>query len=83
MSGNTFGSIFKVTTFGESHGPALGVIIDGVPAGISLDVTDIQKNLTAANPVRAYLPPSVTKLMPWRYFQEYLKVSPPVHLLHC
>ena len=34
MSGNTFGKIFKITTFGESHGSALGGIIDGVPAGI-------------------------------------------------
>ena len=34
MSGNTFGRLFRVTTFGESHGPGLGCIIDGVPAGI-------------------------------------------------
>ena len=34
MAGNTFGNIFKITTFGESHGPALGGVIDGCPSGI-------------------------------------------------
>ena len=38
MAGNTFGNIFKVTTFGESHGPALGGVIDGCPPGIKLDL---------------------------------------------
>jgi chorismate synthase len=37
MGGNTFGNIFRITTFGESHGAVLGVIIDGVPAGITFD----------------------------------------------
>ena len=36
MAGNTFGNIFKLTTFGESHGPALGGVIDGCPPGIDL-----------------------------------------------
>ena len=38
MSGNTFGKIFKITTFGESHGETLGVIIDGCPSGIEIDL---------------------------------------------
>ena len=42
MAGNTFGNIFKISTFGESHGPAIGVVIDGVPPNISLDESDIQ-----------------------------------------
>jgi len=50
MSGNTFGDIFRVTTFGESHGPALGVIIDGVPAGIKLDQEQIQHELDRRRP---------------------------------
>ncbi len=37
MSGNSFGKVFKVTTFGESHGEALGVVIDGIPAGLAVD----------------------------------------------
>ena len=35
---NTFGEIFRLTTFGESHGPAIGGVIDGMPAGISIDL---------------------------------------------
>lgn len=45
MSGNTFGKIFCVTTWGESHGPGVGVVIDGCPAGLSLSEKDIQKEL--------------------------------------
>ena len=45
MSGNTFGKLFTVTTFGESHGPALGCIIDGCPPGLELSESDIQPDL--------------------------------------
>ena len=37
MSGNSFGKIFKLTTFGESHGPAIGGVIEGMPAGFKID----------------------------------------------
>lgn len=50
MSANTFGQIFKVTTFGESHGPALGVIIDGCPAGVHFNHELILKNLNRRRP---------------------------------
>lgn len=50
MSGNTFGRLFRVTTFGESHGPGLGCIIDGVPAGIRLDPALIQHDLDRRRP---------------------------------
>ena len=50
MSGNTFGKIFKVTTFGESHGASLGGVIDGVPAGISIDEKTIQHDLDRRKP---------------------------------
>ncbi|OJF77557.1 MAG: chorismate synthase [Treponema sp. CETP13] len=50
MSGNTIGEIFKVTTFGESHGPALGCVIDGCPAGIPIDILKIQKALDKRKP---------------------------------
>ena len=50
MSGNTFGRLFRVTTFGESHGPGLGCIIDGVPAGIRLDPALIQRDLDRRRP---------------------------------
>jgi chorismate synthase len=45
MSGNTFGRSFTVTTFGESHGPGLGCIIDGCPPGLELDEEDIQRDV--------------------------------------
>ena len=55
MSGNTFGAVFRVTTFGESHGPALGVIIDGVPSGLPLTTEDIQKELDRRKPGQSIL----------------------------
>jgi len=45
MSGNTFGRLFTLTTFGESHGPALGGIVDGCPPGLALSAADIQPEL--------------------------------------
>ncbi len=50
MAGNTFGKAFRVTTWGESHGPALGAVIDGCPPGIELDLSDIQKDLEKRRP---------------------------------
>ncbi len=50
MAGNTFGEIFKVTTFGESHGEALGCIIDGFPAGINIDLDFLQSEMDRRKP---------------------------------
>ena len=50
MSHNTFGHIFRVTTFGESHGPAIGCVVDGCPPGIVLSETDIQRDLERRRP---------------------------------
>ena len=50
MSGNTFGTIFTVTSFGESHGPALGAIVDGCPPGMALSEADIQHDLDRRKP---------------------------------
>ncbi len=50
MSGNTFGQKFKISTFGESHGAAIGVVIDGCPAGIVLDLKKIQHELNRRKP---------------------------------
>ena len=50
MSGNTFGKLFTVTTFGESHGPAIGGIIDGCPPGLTLNEHDLQKDLDRRKP---------------------------------
>ncbi len=50
MSGNSIGKLFTVTTFGESHGPALGCIVDGCPPGMSLSVEDLQRDLDRRKP---------------------------------
>ena len=50
MSGNTFGKLFTVTTFGESHGPALGCIVDGCPPGLELSEADLQRDLDRRRP---------------------------------
>jgi chorismate synthase len=50
MSGNTFGKLFSVTTFGESHGPAIGCVIDGCPPGLALSEADIQPELDRRKP---------------------------------
>lgn len=50
MAGNTIGTLFKVTTWGESHGEALGAVIDGCPAGITLDEKDIQREVDRRKP---------------------------------
>lgn len=50
MSGNTFGTLFKVTTFGESHGLALGAIVDGCPPGIEICEADLQRDLDLRKP---------------------------------
>ena len=47
---NSFGKIFKISTYGESHGPAIGVIIDGCPSGISISSEEIQKELDRRKP---------------------------------
>ena len=50
MAGNTFGLLFKLTTFGESHGPAIGGIIDGCPSGIEIDMESIQNEMARRKP---------------------------------
>ncbi|HEU5407257.1 MAG TPA: chorismate synthase [Nitrospira sp.] len=50
MAGNTLGKIFTVTSFGESHGPAIGCVVDGCPPGLALSVEDIQKDLDRRKP---------------------------------
>lgn len=50
MSGNTFGHLFAVTSFGESHGPAIGCVVDGCPPGLALEAADIQLELDRRRP---------------------------------
>lgn len=55
MTGNTFGHLFRITTFGESHGEALGVIVDGCPAGLPLDLPAVQAELDRRRPGQSTL----------------------------
>ena len=50
MAGNTFGNLFRLTTFGESHGPAIGGVVDGCPAGVVIDEVFIQIELDRRKP---------------------------------
>src|SRR5215210_3496964 len=50
MSGNTLGKLFCVTSFGESHGPAIGCVVDGCPPGLELSAADIQHDLDRRKP---------------------------------
>ena len=58
MAGSSFGTIFKITTWGESHGKGLGVVVDGCPAGLPLDENDIQKFLNREETGQSSLPPA-------------------------
>jgi chorismate synthase len=53
MAGNTFGQVFRVTTWGESHGKALGTVVDGCPPGLPLTESDIQQDLDRRRPQEA------------------------------
>jgi chorismate synthase len=55
MPGNSFGHTFRITTFGESHGPGLGVIVDGCPSGLELNEEDIQAQLRRRRPGQSEL----------------------------
>jgi chorismate synthase len=55
MAGNTFGEKFKISTFGESHGPAIGVVIDGCPSGIELNLQKIQHELNRRKPGQSHI----------------------------
>ena len=50
MAGSTYGTIFKITTWGESHGKGIGVVVDGCPAGLALNEDDIQSYLDRRKP---------------------------------
>ena len=50
MAGSSFGTLFRFTTWGESHGPAIGVVVDGVPARLPLTEADIQRWLDRRRP---------------------------------
>ena len=80
MAGSTFGNIFKITTWGESHGKGVGVVVDGCPAGLSLCEEDIQKFLNRRKPGQSkFTTPRK------RFYPAYLREKQPElqsHLLY-
>ena len=79
MSGSTIGNIFKITTWGESHGKGLGVVIDGCPAGIPLCEEDIKSIWTEENPAVISMVQREAKAILYRLCLVFLKVKPPEH----
>ena len=73
MSMNTFGHLFQVTTWGESHGPAIGATIDGCPPGIMLDETIIQPWLDKRNLAKVNSPRSDAKQITLKSCLECLR----------
>ena len=55
MAGNSFGRLFKISTFGESHGGAVGVVIDGCPSGIAISEAEIQLELDRRKPGQSHI----------------------------
>ena len=80
MSFNTFGKLFRFSTWGESHGPAIGCIVDGCPPNISLSEKDIQKELDKRKPGQSKFTNSKEKkTIKFKYYLEFLMEEPPVH----
>lgn len=73
MAGSTFGNIFKITTWGESHGKGVGVVVDGCPAGLSLCEEDVQKFLNRRNRDSPNSLPRVRRMTPLRFYPAYLR----------
>lgn len=76
MAGSTYGTLFKITTWGESHGAAIGVVIDGCPAGLSLCETDIQSFLDRRKPDRAVILQNGMKEIKSRFYLVSLRGRP-------
>ena len=83
MSGSTFGNIFKITTWGESHGKALGVVIDGCPSGLSLNEEDIQIYLNRRNPANPPSPLLERKTIRWKSYLVSLREKLQALPFHC
>lgn len=79
MSGSVYGTIFKISTWGESHGAGVGVVVDGCPAGLPLNEEDIQKYLDRKNRDRANLPQPEAKEIRQRSYPVFLREKQQEH----
>ena len=82
MSFNTFGKLFRFTTWGESHGPAIGCIVDGCPPNINLKEQDIQIELDKKNQDNLNLQLREKRMTKFKYCQEYLREKLQEHPFH-
>ena len=80
MSFNTFGKLFRFTTWGESHGPAIGCIVDGCPPNITLKEQDIQIELDKENQDNLNLQLREKRMIKFKYCQECLRTKLQEHL---
>ena len=79
MSFNTFGKFFRFTTWGESHGPAIGCIIDGCPPLIQLKEQDIQKELDKRRPGQSKFTTQRKESDKFKFYLVSSKVRPQAH----
>ena len=82
MSFNTFGKLFRFSTWGESHGPAIGCVVDGCPPNINLKEQDIQIELDKRKPGQSKLQLKEKRTIRFKYYQVYLKEKLLEHLFH-
>ena len=81
MAANSFGTIFKITTWGESHGKALGVVIDGCPAGLGISDEEINLELALRAPRKKWdILPHEKNRTSGKFYPVFLKVKPQAHL---
>ena len=83
MAGSTYGKLFKISTWGESHGKAIGVVIDGVPAGINLSEDIVQQFLNRRRPGQSEFTTERNESDSVEILSEFLKVKLQEHLFQC
>lgn len=83
MPGSRLGEYFSVINFGESHGPAIGCVIDGCPPGMELSQEDIQKSLIGDVPERHVMSLSAKKVTRLKSSPGFIRAKPPELRLHC
>ena len=82
MSFNTFGKLFRFTTWGESHGPAIGCVVDGCPPNIQISEKEIQLELNKRKPGQSKLQLKEKKMIKCIFCQESLKEKQQEPLFH-
>lgn len=83
MSGNTLGKLFCVSSFGESHGPAIGCVVDGCPPGLAISTEDIQQELDRRKPgTSRHVTQRAANRTKWKFYPVYSRASLPAHPLH-